>query len=153
MGGFEYTANLYFAEQLTELLEHSTTSYSLDDVLTKIVAHYNRTKQIGPARHGSSANKQSDGKDSKKKGDKSAVENPAIRDGAASTERCQLCTLFHSATDCPMFQALKKQSAAKLGELLPGKSTRKVKGDEQRQAKMSTRAKIQMTRMVLYAQG
>ncbi len=62
------------------------------------------------------ADKQSDGKDHKKKGyDKLAGANPAIREGAASSEKCQPCSLNHSATECLIFQALRIQDAAKQG--------------------------------------
>ena len=63
---------------------------SLDDVLSKMVDHHNHVKQIGP--DSSAADKQSDGNDNEKKGDTSAVANPAIRDwdGAASSVKCLL---------------------------------------------------------------
>ncbi len=47
-------------------IEFSTNAYSLDDVLTKIVDHYNLTKQIGPVKREPQVIKQSDGKDGKK---------------------------------------------------------------------------------------
>ena len=99
----------------------------MDDVLSKIVDHCNHAKQIGPVKRDLSVDKQSDGKDSKKKGDKSVVANPAISDGAASSKQCQLCNLPHSAINFPMFQALKQQDAVKRGELFPGKSDKDCK--------------------------
>ena len=96
-----------------------STAYSLDDVLSKIVDHHRHTKQIGPARCHSSADMQSDGKDNKKKGDKSAEGNQAIKEGDTSSTKCQLCSHNHSAT---LFQELRKQSAAnRRGALFPGK--------------------------------
>jgi hypothetical protein len=53
--------------QLTERLD--TIAYSLEDVLSKIVDHYNRMKQIGPTKCDAPADKQNDGKDTKKRGD------------------------------------------------------------------------------------
>jgi hypothetical protein len=120
MLAFDYSANAYFAEQLTERL--NTTSYSLEDVLSKTVDHYNSMKQIGPTKCEAPADKQNDGKDTKKKGDKPGVANPAIKDSAASSEQCQLCSLDHNAMECPLFQELKKQRAIKQGELFPSKS-------------------------------
>ncbi len=64
--GFDHPTNLYFAEQMIERIELSTNSYSLDDVLTKIVDHYNRTKQIGPVKRKPQVIRQSEGKDCKK---------------------------------------------------------------------------------------
>ena len=71
-------------------------------------------KQIGPAKCDPVPDKQSDGKDIKKRGDKSATVNPALRDGSEGSVECQPCSLEHSVTDCPMFYELKKQSAARL---------------------------------------
>ena len=48
---------------MIERIELSTNAYSLDDVLTKIVDHYNRTKQIGPVKRETQVIRQSDGKD------------------------------------------------------------------------------------------
>ncbi len=115
---FYYSANAYFAEQRTERLD--TTAYSLDDLLSKIVDHYNCMKQIGPTKCDVPADKQNDGKDKKKKGDKQAVANPAIKDSATSSKQCQLCSLDHNATEFPLFQELKIQRATKQGELFPG---------------------------------
>ncbi len=72
--GFDHPTNLYFAEQMIERIEVSTHAYSLDDVLTKIVDHYNRTIQIGPVKRESQVINQSDGKDGKKKSDKLPVQ-------------------------------------------------------------------------------
>ncbi len=74
-----------------ELLENDLSAYSLGDVhhvLSKIVAHHNSMQHIETAKSDASADKQHDGKDTKKKGDKSAVANPAMWDGAASAEPC-----------------------------------------------------------------
>ena len=73
---------------MIERIELSTNAYSLEDVLTKIVDHYNRTKQIGPVKRYSQVIKQSDGKDGKKKSDKLPVANPAISNGDASSVTC-----------------------------------------------------------------
>ena len=121
VGRTNYPVNVYFAAQQQELLEHSSAEHSLDDVLSKIIEHHNRMKQIGPAKCDSATVKQSDGKDSKKKGDKSATANPALKSDIESSIKCQICSLEHSAKDCPMFYELKKQSAARRGELLPGR--------------------------------
>ena len=77
VGGFDHPTNLYFAEQMIERIKLSTNAYSLDDVLTKIVHHDNRTKQIGPVKREPQVIKQSDGKDGRKKNDKPAVADPA----------------------------------------------------------------------------
>ncbi len=106
MGEYDYP-NTFFVEQLTERLEHSATAYSLDDVLSKTVDHYNHTRQIAPAKRDPPTDKPSDGNDSKKKGDKSVAAHAAIRDGDTSSETCQLCHLNHSATNCPLFRSLK----------------------------------------------
>jgi len=66
VGGFEHPTNLYFAVKMIERIESSTNAYSLDDVLSKIVDHYNRTKQIGPVKREPQVVKQSDGKDGKR---------------------------------------------------------------------------------------
>jgi hypothetical protein len=66
---FDYMANASFAEQLTASLEQTPT-YSSDDILSKVVDHYNSMKAIGPAKCNPSEDKQLYGKDSKKKGDK-----------------------------------------------------------------------------------
>ncbi len=95
-------ANAYFAERL------STTAYFLDNVLSKIVDHYNCIKQTGNTKCDASADKQSDGKDTKKKGDKLAAANPAIKDSTASSKQCQLSSHDHNATECPLFQELRK---------------------------------------------
>jgi hypothetical protein len=58
-----------------------------------------------------SPDKQSDGKDSKKKGDESVVANPAITDGDMSSVTRQLCHMNHQASECPVFLALKQQDA------------------------------------------
>ena len=42
--------NVYIAEQLTECLESNLTDYTLDNAPSKIVDHYNRMKEIGPAK-------------------------------------------------------------------------------------------------------
>ena len=126
----------------------------MNDLLSKIVDHYNQTKHIGPAKHDSSADKQRDGKYNKKKGDNSAVANPAIRDGAASTKKCQLCTFSHLATECLMFLALKHQGSAKRGEhYFQASRTKTVKGEEQRQTNVLNRANTQATNFALYAGG
>jgi hypothetical protein len=52
---------------MIERIELSTNAYSLDDVLTKIVDHYNSTKQIGSVEREPQVIKQSDEKDGKKK--------------------------------------------------------------------------------------
>ncbi len=65
--GFEHPTNLYFAEQMIEHIESSTNAYSLDDVLRKIVDHYNCAKQIGPVKREPQVVRQSDGKDCKKR--------------------------------------------------------------------------------------
>jgi hypothetical protein len=52
-------------------------------------------KTIGPAKCNPSVDKQNDGKDNKKKSDKSALANPAISDSATSSEKSQLCQLSH----------------------------------------------------------
>ncbi len=70
MGAFYYPANVSFAAQQMELLKGCSTAYSLDDILCKIVDHYNSIKQIGPAKGDSSPGKQHDGKDTKMKVDK-----------------------------------------------------------------------------------
>ena len=44
--GFEYPANSFFATQLTDLLERSSTEYPLDDFLSKIVDHYDRRNKL-----------------------------------------------------------------------------------------------------------
>ena len=121
VGRFEYPVNAYFAAQLQEQLERSSVEYSLDDVLSKIIEHHNRMKQIGPAKCDSATVKQGDGKDSKKKGDKSATANPALKSDIGSPIKCQICSLEHSAKDCPMFYELKKQSTTRRGELFPGR--------------------------------
>jgi hypothetical protein len=64
----------------------------------------------------------SDGKDSKKKNDKSAVANPAISDGDAGSVTCKTCRMNHSATNCPRFQAMQQEDVVRRGELFPGKS-------------------------------
>jgi hypothetical protein len=92
---------------LTISLEQITTS--LDDVLIKVADYYNSMKASGPAKCNPSVDKQNDGKDNKKKGDKTA--NPAISDGATNSEKFQICQLPHLAIDCPMFQSLKKRDA------------------------------------------
>ena len=46
VGGFDHPTNLYFAEQMIERIELSTNAYSLDDVLTKIVDHYNPRNKL-----------------------------------------------------------------------------------------------------------
>jgi hypothetical protein len=79
VGGFEHPTNFYFATQMIEHIENSTTEYSLDDVLSKVFDHYNCTKQIGPVKRVTSTAKQSYGKDCKKKGDNSVMASPAIR--------------------------------------------------------------------------
>ena len=122
VGGFDHPTNLYFAEQMIERIELSTNAYSLDDVLTKIVDHYNRTKQIGPVKRDSQVIKQSYGKDGKKKSDKLPVANPAISNGDASSVTCQICSMNHNATNCPRLQAMMQVDAVKRGELFPGKS-------------------------------
>ena len=109
----DYPVNVYFATQQQELIERSSAEYSLDNVLSKVIEHHNRMKQIGPAKCDSALDKQSDGKDNKKKGDKSATANPALKGGNESSTKCQLCSLEHSALDCPMFYELKKQSQAR----------------------------------------
>jgi hypothetical protein len=58
---------------------------SLDDVLIKVSFHCNRMKAIEPAKCNPSVDTQHNGKDSKKKGDKSAVANPAISDRATTS--------------------------------------------------------------------
>ncbi len=58
---------------------------SLDDVLIKVADRYNPMKAVGPAKCNPSADKQHNGKDNKKKGDKSAVANPAISGGATTS--------------------------------------------------------------------
>ncbi len=64
-------------------------------------------KQIGPAKCDPVPDKQGDGEDIKKRGDKSATANPGLRDGSVGSVKCQLCSREHSATDCPMFYELK----------------------------------------------
>ena len=113
-------------------------AYSLDDVLSKIVDHHNSMKQVGPAKCDASADKQSDGKDNEKKGDKSAVSNQRIRDGAASSKKCQICRFDHTATDCTMFQELRKQRATKQGEHFAAKSD---KDDKKRGAQANRQVK------------
>jgi hypothetical protein len=81
VGRTDYLVNIYFAAQLQELVEHSSVEYSLDDVLSKIIEHHNCMKPIGPAKCDSPSDKSSDGKDSKKRSDKSATANPALRSG------------------------------------------------------------------------
>jgi hypothetical protein len=85
VGRYDFSANAYFAAQLQEQLERSSVEYSLDDVLSKIIEHHNRMKQIGPAKCDSASVKQSDGKDSKKKGDKSVIANPALKSDMESS--------------------------------------------------------------------
>ncbi len=127
IGGFD-TTHYYFAEQMIERIESSSIEYSLDDVLSKIVDHYDRMKRIGPVKHEPPVVKQSDGKDGKKKNDKPAVANPAISDGDASSITCQLCHMNHNASNCPMFQTLKQRDAVRRGELFPGKTDKESKG-------------------------
>ena len=121
VGRTDYPVNAYFAAQLQDLVERSSVEYSLDDVLSKIIEHHNRMKQIGPAKCDSPTDKSSEGKDSKKKSDKQTA-NPAFRSGAEGSITCQICSSEHSAKECPLFFELKKQSAIRRGELFPGKS-------------------------------
>ncbi len=102
---------------MIERIEISTNAYSLDDVLSKKVDHFNCTKQIGPVKRQPQVIKQSDGKDSKKKSDKLAVANPEIRHGDASTVTCRICSMNHNATNCPRFRAIMQEDAVKRGEL------------------------------------
>ncbi len=108
--------------QMIELIESSTNAYSLDDVLSKIVGHYNSTKIFGPVKREPQVVKQSDGKDGKKKSDKPAVANPAISNGDASSVTCQICSMNHNATNCPRSRAMMQEDAVKRGEHFPGKS-------------------------------
>ena len=89
----------------------------------------------------------------KKRGDKSATANPALRDDSAGSVKCQLCSLEHSATDCPMFYELKKQSATRRGEFFPGRPDKdgKRKGAKGSQELDSTRN--QLTRFVWCARN
>ncbi len=84
-------------------------------------------KQIGPAKCDPATDKQGDSKDIKKRGDKSATVNPALRDSSTGSVKCQFCSFEHSATDCPMFYELKKQSAARRREFFPGRPDKDVK--------------------------
>ena len=68
------------------------------------------------------SDKQGDEKDSKKKGDKSALVNPALKSGNEGSIICQICLLEHSAINCPLVKELRNQSAVRRGELFPGKS-------------------------------
>ncbi len=85
------------------------------NVLSKIVDHYNSMKQIGSAKSDSSADKQCNGKDTKKKGYKSAVANLAIKEGAASSEQCQIYSLDHKIIDCPKLRAIQQEDAVRRG--------------------------------------
>ncbi len=100
---------------MIERIELSTTAYSLDDLLTKIVDHYNSTKQIGPVKREPQVIKQSDGKDCKKKCDKLPVANPSISNGYASSVTCQICSMNHNSTNCPRLQAMMQVDAVKQG--------------------------------------
>jgi hypothetical protein len=81
---------------------------------------------MGPAKCGPISEKQSDGKDGKKKGDKSATANPAFKDGLKPV--CQICGMEHEALQCPKFETMLKQCAAKRGELFPSLSDKDGKG-------------------------
>ncbi len=54
---------------------------------------------MGPAKCELTSDKQSDGKDGKKKGDKSATANPALKDGLKPV--CLICRMEHGALQCP----------------------------------------------------
>ena len=112
-----------FAINLEQTIEQSPAECTMESVMKAIVERQSRINDaMGPAKCTLQMDKQGDSKDGKKKGDKSATANPAFKDGIAGSLKCQLCSLDHSATDCPTFQELRKQSATKRGELLPGKS-------------------------------
>jgi hypothetical protein len=102
VGRTDYPANVPFSTQIQEHVERSSVEYSLDDVLSQIIEHHNRMKQIGQAKCDSPTDKSSEGKDSKKKSDKPTA-NPALRSGTEGSITCQLCSLEHSAKDCPLF--------------------------------------------------
>ncbi len=68
VGREDYPVNAYFSAQQQEQLECCSAEYSLDDVLSKIIEHHNRMKQIGPAKCDPVPGKQGDCKEIKKKG-------------------------------------------------------------------------------------
>ena len=97
----------------------STKYITIEEVMIDVVDRYICINDaMGPVKSQQS-DKQGDEKDSKKKGDKSALLNPALKSGSII---CQICQLEHSVINCPLVKELENQSAVRRGELFPGKS-------------------------------
>ncbi len=114
VGRTDYPVNAYFAAQLQDLVERSSVEYSLDDVLSKIIEHHNRMKQIGPAKCDSPTDKSSQVK--AKRARKRVTRQPRTQHSGAVMKVQSLVKYALS-----VFLA-QEQSAIRRGELFPGKS-------------------------------
>ena len=104
-------------------IERSPIDISLEGVMVDVVDRYVRiTEAMGHTK----GSQQSE----KKKGEKPATANPAIKDGMSV--QCQICGCKHSASECPEIIGALKQSSIRRGKLLPGETDkdRRRKGNK-----------------------